>query len=286
MSRFLSLVIVLTGLFNIPVTSSGSMVGDVEVRLNGGANVAVIGQTNIIEIWLMNDEILKGLELTLEIECDRDFEFDTLYGVNGIRSEGDAIGIWDLTSGSIGHFDGISPDSIYWNGLTMFSAGLPAHSSHALCYTMLFYIPSHEAPLSGGFRVTPWRNYVTSEDWSFIESENTYAPGFQGDPVTVLLEEVLASTATFDIVAGCCGQFTGGITGNANCSTDGKLTLSDITKLIDRVYISKDSLCCEAVGNTNGSTDCKITLSDITVLIDAVFISKAPPAGCIAECEQ
>jgi hypothetical protein len=84
---------------------------------------------------------------------------------------------------------------------------------------------------------------------------------------------------------GCCGQYTGGITGNCNCSEDGKLTLSDITRLIDRVYISKLPLCCEASGNTNGSADCKITLSDITVLIDAVYISKLPPEACMPECE-
>jgi hypothetical protein len=28
-----------------------------------------------------------------------------------------------------------------------------------------------------------------------------------------------------------------------------------------------------------------ITLSDITVLIDAVFISKTPPADCMPECD-
>jgi len=81
------------------------------------------------------------------------------------------------------------------------------------------------------------------------------------------------------------GTHTGGITGNANCSTDGKLTLSDITRLIDRVYISKETLCCEASGNTNASSDCKITLSDITVLIDAVYISKTDPEACMPECE-
>ncbi len=88
-----------------------------------------------------------------------------------------------------------------------------------------------------------------------------------------------------DACEGCCGQYTDGITGNANCSSDGKLTLSDITRLIDRVYISTDPLCCEATGNTNGSADCKITLSDITVLIDAVYISQASPADCTLECE-
>ena len=82
----------------------------------------------------------------------------------------------------------------------------------------------------------------------------------------------------------CCGMYTGGITGNANCSEDGKLTLSDISRLIDRVYISKSLLCCEAAGNTNGSTDCKLTLSDISRLIDAVYISKLPPAACMPSC--
>ncbi len=90
-----------------------------------------------------------------------------------------------------------------------------------------------------------------------------------------------------DVCDGCCGQFTAppGLTGNCNCSEDGKFTLSDITKLIDHVYVSKDPLCCEASGNTNGSEDCKITLSDITVLIDAVYISKTLPAECMSECE-
>ncbi len=78
----------------------------------------------------------------------------------------------------------------------------------------------------------------------------------------------------------CCGQFTGGITGNVNCSDDGKLTLSDISKLIDRVYISKQLLCCEQNGNVNLSTDSKITLSDITLLIDNVYISKNPTPPC------
>ncbi len=85
---------------------------------------------------------------------------------------------------------------------------------------------------------------------------------------------------------GCCGLYTGGITGNANCSADGKLTLSDIARIIDRSYISRVPLCCEASGNTNGDAECKITLSDITALIDAVFISKTPPAACMPECEM
>ncbi len=78
----------------------------------------------------------------------------------------------------------------------------------------------------------------------------------------------------------CCGFWTEGVSGNANCSEDGKFTLSDITVLIDHVYISEAPLCCESIGNTNGSTDGLTTLSDITRLIDAVYISKTNPAPC------
>lgn len=80
---------------------------------------------------------------------------------------------------------------------------------------------------------------------------------------------------------GCCGQFTEGFAGNANCSADGKRNLADITKLIDRVYISKAALCCEEEGNVNGSPDLKINLADITKLIDHVYISKAQTAPCL-----
>ncbi len=83
----------------------------------------------------------------------------------------------------------------------------------------------------------------------------------------------------------CCGRYTlDGVTGNVNCSPDGKRTLSDITQLIDHVYISKNPMCCHAAGNTNGSSDCKATLSDITRLIDVCYISKMPAEPCMDEC--
>ncbi len=78
----------------------------------------------------------------------------------------------------------------------------------------------------------------------------------------------------------CCGYFTGGLTGNTNCSADGLFTLSDVTRLIDRVYISKTPLCCDRSGDTNGDYQGKITLSDITILIDHVYIGKGGTAPC------
>jgi hypothetical protein len=79
----------------------------------------------------------------------------------------------------------------------------------------------------------------------------------------------------------CCGIYTSGYTGNCNCDTYGKRNLADITKLIDRVYVTPDvPLCCEPNGNTNGDPAGTLNLADITGLIDYVYVSHAQTAPC------
>jgi hypothetical protein len=79
----------------------------------------------------------------------------------------------------------------------------------------------------------------------------------------------------------CCGEYTGGLTGNVDCDIEGKINLSDITRLIDVIYVNKTNLlCCPANANVNGDPDQKLNLADITRLIDHVYVSKAPVADC------
>ena len=52
------------------------------------------------------------------------------------------------------------------------------------------------------------------------------------------------------------------------------------TRLIDRVYVSKLELCCEANGNVEGDELDKINLADITSLIDHVYVTKIETAAC------
>ena len=78
----------------------------------------------------------------------------------------------------------------------------------------------------------------------------------------------------------CCGLYTGGYTGNTDCSTDGVRNLSDIIVLIDHVYLSMAPLCCEANGNVSGDPEGTLNLTDIVNLIDHVYISYAPTALC------
>jgi hypothetical protein len=78
------------------------------------------------------------------------------------------------------------------------------------------------------------------------------------------------SIIRYDCVSWVCGDF----------NNDGKVALSDITRLIDFIYISKTPLEHYASGNVNGSPDGKITLSDLTRLIDHVYVSREP-LGCL-----
>ncbi len=89
-----------------------------------------------------------------------------------------------------------------------------------------------------------------------------------------------SANSTIHVASQCCGEFTSGYTGNTNRSTDGLMTLSDITLLIDRIYVTGGPLECDADGNVNGSVDDKLTLSDIAHLIDHVYINHGQTARC------
>lgn len=76
---------------------------------------------------------------------------------------------------------------------------------------------------------------------------------------------------------GCCiGQ-----TGDTDCSGDGIVDISDLTRLIDYMFISLTPLCCQAQGNTDASPDNIIDISDLTRLIDHMFISLGPTEACL-----
>lgn len=78
----------------------------------------------------------------------------------------------------------------------------------------------------------------------------------------------------------CCSVVPGGFTGNTDCDPLGKRSLSDVTRLIDFVYLSKQPLCCPSSGNVDGDPEGKCKLSDIMRLIDHVYLSKQETAPC------
>jgi len=89
---------------------------------------------------------------------------------------------------------------------------------------------------------------------------------------TWLEDNLLGLKKTF---TGCCIGFTG----NANCSADENPDISDITRLIDYLYLSHAPLCCleEADANASGGEP---DISDITKLIDHLYLSHSTLPNC------
>ncbi|MFZ5979547.1 MAG: DUF6923 family protein [Candidatus Zixiibacteriota bacterium] len=78
-----------------------------------------------------------------------------------------------------------------------------------------------------------------------------------------------------DACEGCCLGFTG----NVNCSEEEQPDISDITRLIDFLYISHADLCCEEEADSNGSGGTP-DISDITRLIDHLYLSQSLLPDC------
>jgi hypothetical protein len=73
---------------------------------------------------------------------------------------------------------------------------------------------------------------------------------------------------------GCGWQWSG----NVDCDYEQRVDIADITMLIDYLFISRTSLCCEGEANCDGLPG--IDIGDVTRLIDFLFISRTPPSPC------
>ncbi|MEE8577117.1 MAG: hypothetical protein V3T31_07660 [candidate division Zixibacteria bacterium] len=68
---------------------------------------------------------------------------------------------------------------------------------------------------------------------------------------------------------GCCVYMTGDLAGPANVSPD----ISDLTALVNHLFVTLDPLDCAGEANMNGDDACSIDISDLTALINNLFIT-------------
>ena len=85
------------------------------------------------------------------------------------------------------------------------------------------------------------------------------------------------TSSAFIVEWGCC---IGQTTGNTNCDQDNIVNILDITRLIDYLYDSQNSLCCPEAANTDGDPERNISLTDIMALIDYLYNTHELPASC------
>lgn len=177
-------------------TAGATGYGNVEVHLNGGDDVAYIGETNTIEIWIENDAVVDGLSLGFEFSIGRDFQFNASYGSYGyVNEEGRVVGAFNLFASANNYFDAVSPDSVLIGGASI-GSGLPA--GWGLCYTLEVDIPSGQSDLPDGFCID--NVFIpTGGSWGFHDNDGTYPPLYQGNYNTSTLAPD-APPVCFDIV--------------------------------------------------------------------------------------
>lgn len=74
----------------------------------------------------------------------------------------------------------------------------------------------------------------------------------------------------------CCYGLTGNVNDNASESRD----ISDITVLIDHLFITFAPLPCPEEANVSGDPGGEITLTDLTRLVNALFVTFEPTPPC------
>ena len=133
-----------------------------------------------------------------------------------------------------------------------------------------------------------WASYYFSSSTKFTASMEMVVDTFSFSDASnykLVIEEDDGSTTPYQPVMNsnwfCCGMHTGNFTGNVNWNSDrtgcdpaGTRNLADISRLIDRIYISHRRLCCEKNGDVNN--DGKWNMADISKLINHVFLQKLP----------
>lgn len=171
------LIMVLVG-----VTAFAEVPGDISVELNGGKNVAYIGETNTVEIWITNAKPLYGMTVGLQISSSGKYEIKTNKKGNPVVTEnGDVVGAFDLGGlQAVGKIDSKAKDSMLIGGASL-NKPFPAHKKKTLCYSFEIMIPKDEKEAKGGLCIDNIF-YPPAGSWLMDEGQNgnSFCPTYQG----------------------------------------------------------------------------------------------------------
>ncbi|MBI5266468.1 MAG: VCBS repeat-containing protein, partial [candidate division Zixibacteria bacterium] len=126
-------------------------------------------------------------------------------------------------------------------------------------------------PHDGPSLFLPAVNYDTR-----LNSSGIQAADFDGDG-RMDLAMVCYQDSTVSVlknITTCCDGFTG----NVDCDPNQGVDISDLSALIDNLFISFSPLCCTYEANVDGEQG--IDISDLSALIDYLFINFTPTAVC------
>jgi len=74
-----------------------------------------------------------------------------------------------------------------------------------------------------------------------------------------------------------------GSVGNANCDPDGLIDITDVSTIIDHLFLSLRPLCCPGEANIAGGPGDEVDISDVSALIYYLFIGATETPPCPSE---
>ncbi|MEE8578250.1 MAG: choice-of-anchor X domain-containing protein, partial [candidate division Zixibacteria bacterium] len=104
----------------------------------------------------------------------------------------------------------------------------------------------------------------------YIYAENSLADGVDDPPYAPV-------NAVYQYSVLCCLANAGNVNGDGSDAVD----ISDLTLLVNHLFVTYESLPCPAEANTNGDVSCSIDISDLTKLVNHLFVTfeSMPPCG-------
>jgi hypothetical protein len=130
--------------------------------------------------------------------------------------------------------------------------------------------------LPGTATFTDHHNGTGTCSWSTVLADaGTYFVTFRAsDGQLIDTEKVTINVINQSV---CCKT----LTGNVDCDTVDGVDISDLSALIDNLYITLTPLCCPKEANVDGDVTGGVDISDLSALIDYLYISFTLPAACL-----
>lgn len=210
--------------------------------------------------------------------------FDTLFNGGAVQYAGDAViavlnnTMTELLSST--YLGGIGQESIQAMAINTTSVYTLYMSGITNSINFPFSAGVYDTLYNGGagsvfegdafIAAFPVEHFVDS-DTDGVVNYNDNCPGVYNPDQADLNENNIG-----DACESCCR----GDRGNADCSEIEEPDISDITRLIDFLYITHLELCCEEEADADGSGG-EPDISDITRLIDFLYISNIALAPCL-----
>lgn len=158
-------------------------------------------------------------------------------------------------------------------GARFLAEGLPQSQDRKLLGSCYFSVLSWSSPDCICFDTATIGPYSSAR---FVNASNQGFTPFWSGPVCLFSGEDSDSDGVGNACRFCCI----GMSGNIDCDPGEIVDVSDLTSLIDHLFLSLSPLCCKGEGDIDGDGSRDVSLADLTLLIDHLFIDRNPIADC------